>query len=88
MNERPLYNIYETFSLLHHEKSNILECFFKKAFAPMWNSIVPCLCVPKSITSFNFENVKCKIPTKIAQKMGQKLSCLISHYIELPKEPS
>jgi hypothetical protein len=60
------------------------ECFFKKAFAPMWKLIVSCLCVSKSITSFNFEKVKCQIPTKIAQK----LSCLISYDIELPKEPS
>ena len=60
------------------------ECFFKKAFAPMWNLIVSCLCVPKSITSFNFEKVKCQIPTEIAQK----LSCLISYYIELPKDQS
>ena len=43
------------------------ECSLKKVFAPMWNSIVPCLCVPKSITSFDFEKVKCQIPTKIAQ---------------------
>ena len=42
------------------------ECAFKKAFATMWNSIVSCLCVPKSITSF--EKVKCQIAIKIAQK--------------------